>query len=137
MQGKGIVKRMNPKANPNNALQLTDDLGWCCDDTAAAPVAKNYKVIVALSPTLRISKISLGGVESALDGSYDPNQPREILELKADIERVVVARGYAVNGCVDAHIQATNLVVELKFSTLVANYINTTATPFVATNLPV
>lgn len=128
-----IVKRLNPKANPNNALQLTATANLCCGDDADLTVA-DYTATVPVITATRVTLIRLGGVDYALNGSYDPNEPRDVTALKTDIERVVREAGYATDGCVDAYRSSTNLIVVLKESALVANYVNTSGTAFVVSN---
>lgn len=125
-----IIKRLSPKANPNNALQLTAETNLCGDGADVAIV--DYTATVPVISTTRVTTIRLGAVDYPLNGSYDPNQPREVTALKTDIERVVRTAGYATSGCVDAKLVSTNLIVTLKDSSLVANTINTTV--FVASN---
>lgn len=130
-----IIKRLNPKANPNNALQLTAVANLCCgDDTDLTVVDYTATIPVASDGTTRITLIRFGGVSYTLNGSYDPTQAREVTALKADIERVIRELGYATDGCVDVYRSSTNLIVALKESALVANYVNTSGTAFATAN---
>ena len=130
-----IIKRLNPKANPNNAFQLTQQTNLCCsDDTDVTVVDYTATLAIANDGTTRVTLIRLGGTSYTLGTSYDPNQERDRIALKAEIEKIIRDLGYQVDGTVDVYKSSTNLIIKLVQSTLVANYVNTSGTAFATSN---
>lgn len=130
-----IIKRLNPSANKNNALQLTQIDNLCCDDTTSVEV-KDYTATVAVTAgTTKISSIRLGStsVTYAFGNDYDPTQLSGRQGIKAGIEAALVTAGYTTEG-VSVEMVSTNLVVILPASSLIANGLNASSNAFVASN---
>jgi len=130
-----IIKRLNPKANPNNALQLTQQTNLCCGDDTDVTVA-DYTATLAIANdgTTRVTLVRFGGVSYTLANSYDPNQARDVAALKEEVIGIIRGLGYQVDGTVDVYKNSTNLIFKLKSSSLVANYVNTSGTAFTSSN---
>lgn len=130
-----IIKRLNPKANKNNALQLTEIDNLCCDDSTSVEV-KDYTATVAVTAgTTKISSIRLGSpsVTYAFGNDYDPTQLSGREGIKTGIEAALVTAGYTTEG-VSVEMVSTNLVVILPASSLLANGLNASGNAFVASN---
>lgn len=129
-----IIKRQNPKANPNNALQLTEVDNLCCGDTTSVAVNDYTATLAVTAGTTKVTAIRLGGTTFTFDGSYDPTQKRERDAIVAEIKKAIVSKGYTANEGITVNMVSTNLVVVLKKSALVADWLNTSGTAFVASN---
>jgi hypothetical protein len=128
-----IIKRLNPKANPDNMFQLTEIDNMCCDDTTSVEV-KDYTATVAVTAgTTKISSIRLAGTNYPFGTDYDPTQKRDRDALKAEIEAAVVKAGYTAEG-ISVNMVSTNLVVIALESSLVFTGLNASSNAFVASN---
>ena len=130
-----IIKRLNPKANSNNAFQLTQIDNLCCDDTTSVEV-KDYTATVAVTAgTTKISAVRLGSpsVTYSFGNDYDPTQKSGREGIKKDIEAALVTAGYTAEG-VSVQMVSSNLVVVLPASSLVAVGLNSSGNAFTASN---
>lgn len=128
-----IIKRLNPKANPNNALQLTQIDNLCCDDTTSVSVSDYTATVAVTAGTTKISAVRLGGTTYTFGNDYDPTQLSGREGIKAGIKASLISAGYTTEG-ISVEMVSTNLVVILPASSIVANGLNSSGNAFTASN---
>ena len=130
-----VLKRQNPKANPNNAIQLVETDGLCCGDATSVSVSDYTATVAVTAGTPKISAVRLGSpsVNYSFGNDYDPTQKDGRAGIKAGIEAAIRTAGYTAEG-VSVEMVSTNLVVKIPASALVANGLNASGNAFTASN---
>ena len=110
-----IIKRINPSANPDNALILGENLELCCgqSDTTLACL---YKTTFGVASSTVISAIEINGVSSTFANSVNVQNGANTEALIDEIRAVLVASGYDAKD-VGTELSGTNLTVQIGFST--------------------
>mgnify|MGYP000421303865 FL=1 len=116
-----ILKKKNPQASPQNALQIREIDGLCCGDVAKAIVCR-YAVEVDTSSVTTASKISLGGVEFAFGLSIDLTTEKGVMMLVQKIRQALAEAGYTQDG-IDYTITGNTLRLEAYYSQITFDYL--------------
>ena len=124
-----ILKRKNPNANPNNALQIVVANGICCGDESPVIVC-NYALTFSSSVLTSVSQIQLGGVTYPFATSVATGTAAGRAALKAAIMQALAQAGYTQDG-VTVTANGVNVTVTLSGSEIVAGWLQSGSYPFV------
>jgi hypothetical protein len=126
-----ILRRINPKANPNNALQFTSPDAICCGDSSRIVVCK-YGVTIDITSVTTVNTIRIAGKTYTLDGTYALAQKRERDALIENIKEVVRNLGFQAEE-IAYTLSGNNLTISTPLSNLHFEWLQTSANPFLAT----
>lgn len=123
-----ILKRKNPNAHRNNALQLSDTIDLCCGDKAAVVVCQ-YSLSVDSGDLASASKISLGGSEYSFAAAVALTATNAAVLLQEAINAAVYAAGYTSD---DVAVSKSGdvLTITTSNSQLEFDYLQADTTPF-------
>lgn len=124
-----ILKRKNPNANPNNALQIVAANGICCGDESPVIVC-DYALTFSSSVLTSVNQIQLGGVTYGFSQSVATGTVAGRAALKAEIRAALAAAGYTQDG-VTVTANGVNVTVTLSDSQLVIGWLQSASYPFV------
>lgn len=124
-----ILKRKNPNANPNNALQIVAANGICCGDETPVIVC-DYALTFSSSVLTTVNQIQLGGVTYPFSQSVATGTVAGRAALKTEIRNALAAAGYTQDG-VTVTANGVNVTVTLNNSQLVIGWLQSASYPFV------
>lgn len=136
-----IIKRISPLGQDTNHLAMTDGNGLCCDDATRA----DYETANGDAAANALANVNVtvpGGVAQtiAIPGALDWADAANDEAVIAAIGKVATDLGYEwFDGGIELTHDGDDLIVTIRDSTLVWNWIGTTTTDeqaFVATAQP-
>ena len=123
-----ILKRKNPNAHRQNALQFTESDGICCADGTNEVVCR-YTLTLATGTVGTLSKIGIDGQEYNFATAV-PTTTREGARLvKESIEAVLYQLGYTSDG-IGVSLIGTKLIVSTALSLAAFDYLEAAGNAF-------
>ena len=123
-----ILKRKNPNAHRENALQFTESDGICCEDGSNAVVCR-YKATIDTGTVTSLSKISIGGTEYNFATAVATGTAEGARKIKESIEGVLYQLGYTSHG-IGVTLLGTDLIVETSLSLVAFDYLEVAGNAF-------
>lgn len=92
-----ILKKKNPTASQDNALQIFNKDGICCGDVSPVTV-NDYTIAVNTGTLATLTAIRIAGVTYTLSKTYDLTSTTDHALLVTEIRGILEGLGYSSDG---------------------------------------